>query len=178
MYGRTLAVLRGSRASRALEAGCGDGAFTEMTLREGLASAIVGVDISQTALARTRARCRRFQDATFVRANLATDVPDGPFDLIVCGETLYYLGGRSVRACELLADRLADASQVVDAGGEACRDHACSGAGVPQPSASLRDRSENHEPSRPLRTWEMEVGADGAHCLPATRARHHAASSR
>lgn len=112
-YGRTLAVLRGTRAERALEAGCGEGAFTEMMLQERLATSVVGVDISEAALARARVRCGRFPTATFVAANLATDAPDGPFDLIVCGETLYYLGGRAARACELLTERLAPGGRLV-----------------------------------------------------------------
>jgi SAM-dependent methyltransferase len=112
-YRRTLAVIRGTRAERALEAGCGEGAFSEMMLAEGLAASVVGVDISDAALARARARCARFPEARFITANLATDAPDGSFDLIVCGETLYYLGGRSANACQLLAERLATGGRIV-----------------------------------------------------------------
>ena len=116
-YERTLAALRRVRGEavpcRALEAGCGEGAFTEMVLREKLADSIIGIDISAISLARARIRCREFPRAAFIRANLATTAADGTFDLIICAETLYYLGARSVRACELLTNSLASGGRLV-----------------------------------------------------------------
>ena len=112
-YERTLSVIRESRAERVLEAGCGEGAFSERVLEEELAASLVGVDASDAALARARARCAEFPGARFVRANLASDVPDGAFDLIICAETLYYIGPRFVRACSLLANHLAPGGRLV-----------------------------------------------------------------
>jgi SAM-dependent methyltransferase len=112
-YERTLATLRGNCASRALEAGCSEGAFTEMLLREGLARTIVGVDVSETALARARARCAAFPGAEFVRANVSSEAPSGSFDLIICAEILYYIGPRAGRACAILGERLAPQGRLV-----------------------------------------------------------------
>ena len=112
-YARTLAALRGTPASNVLEAGCGEGVFSEMLLREGLATALVGVDVSGAALARAASRCRAFPRARFVQANLAAAAPEGPFDLIVCAELLYYLGSRSNAASVNLSARLALGGRLV-----------------------------------------------------------------
>ena len=85
-----------------------------MLLERGIVASIVGVDISAAALSRAGERCRRFPVARFVRGNLAVEAPDGPFDLIVCAETLYYLGGASASAaCALLTDRVAPDGRIV-----------------------------------------------------------------
>lgn len=112
-YDRTLAVIAGYPAGRALEAGCCEGAFTALLLERGIVHEIVGVDISAQALARARSRCRDFAGAEFVQMNLAFDAPAGPFDLIICAETLYYLGARSADACALLRARVAPGGRIV-----------------------------------------------------------------
>lgn len=112
-YRRTLAALGNLPAASALEAGCGEGLFTELLLEHGLADSIVGVDINEAALLRARERCRRFPGASFVPANLATAVPEGSFDLIVCAETLYYLGGGADTACALMTGRLTPGGRIV-----------------------------------------------------------------
>lgn len=106
-YERTLELLAGVHANRVLEAGCSEGVFTEMLLSRGVASAVVGVDVNSVALARARERCARYPGASFVQTNLSVDAPAGPFDLILCAEVLYYLGGRASDAAALLCERLA-----------------------------------------------------------------------
>ncbi len=112
-YERTLRAIGSGAITRVLEAGCCEGAFTETLLRRGHARELVGVDISAKALARARERCRPWPSARFERANLAFDAPSGPFDLIICAETLYYLGSRSGDACALLAARLGENGRIV-----------------------------------------------------------------
>jgi SAM-dependent methyltransferase len=112
-YDRTLRVIAAFPAGRALEAGCCEGAFTAALLERAMVREIVGVDISAQALARARVRCSDFRNAQFVQTNLAFDAPPGPFDLIVCAETLYYLGARSADACVLLRAQLAPGGRIV-----------------------------------------------------------------
>ncbi len=67
---------------------------------------ITGVDISGTALRRAR---RNAPSARFLRSDLFSLT--GCYDLVVCAETLYYLGGRledaSARLCGLLGPEAA-----------------------------------------------------------------------
>lgn len=112
-YQRTLGTLRGLHATRVLEAGCAEGAFTELFMRHAAGCEILGVDVSEAALVRARQRCRAYPGAHFARANLAFQAPDGPFDLIICAEVLYYMGARSVNACAILTDRLAPHARLV-----------------------------------------------------------------
>jgi SAM-dependent methyltransferase len=70
-----------------LEIGCGDGILAER-LSAGSYGQFLGVDISETAIA----RAQRLADARhrFVAADAATYVPDARFDLIVFNEVLEY----------------------------------------------------------------------------------------
>ena len=112
-YARTLEAIGVVPANRVLEAGCCEGVFTEQLLRASLARQVVGVDISSQALSRARVRCATFTTARFERANLAFDAPSGFFDLIICAETLYYLGPRFADGCLLMRARLARGGRIV-----------------------------------------------------------------
>lgn len=96
-----------------MEAGCSEGRFTALLLSAGLVHDVVGVDISEIALTRARARCAGWAGAAFTHANIAYTAPDGPFDLIICSETLYYLGARFQDACSVLSERLAEGGRIV-----------------------------------------------------------------
>jgi SAM-dependent methyltransferase len=87
-YSRLLDALEERRFPRALEVGCAQGVFTEMLLP--FCDQIVAVDISETALARAEGRLERRAEVRFERRTLPFDCPDGPFDLIVCSDVLYY----------------------------------------------------------------------------------------
>jgi peptidoglycan/xylan/chitin deacetylase (PgdA/CDA1 family)/SAM-dependent methyltransferase len=80
----------------ALEIGCAEGHFTELLAPR--VSRLTALDISGQALERARARCADAGNVTFVRCDIHEQLPDGPFDLIVCAETLYYLYDRHALA--------------------------------------------------------------------------------
>lgn len=104
-YAETLAFMRGLRCERALEVGCAEGRFTQRLAP--LVEQLVAADISQVALDRARARCAALRNVSFARLDLIADELPGKFDLILCCEVLYYLGGR--------AELTAAARKLVDA---------------------------------------------------------------
>ncbi len=120
-YAQTLAMLP-ARVERALEIGCAEGLFTrQLAPRVGR---LLAADISQVALDRATTRCTDVPNVEFIRLDITGDPLPGPFDLIVCSEVLYFVGGRRVlgRLGRKLADALrpggllvtAHANQVVD----------------------------------------------------------------
>jgi SAM-dependent methyltransferase len=88
-YRRTLDFLP-ARTGRTLELGCSVGVFTAMLAPR--ASHLVAVDFSPTALARARERLAEAgaEDVELLERRLPEDMPDGPFETIVCAEVLYY----------------------------------------------------------------------------------------
>lgn len=87
-YERTLSVLAHRRYRRALEVGCSIGVFTAMLAP--LCDELLAVDVSEAAVAAAR---QRLADLPNVRVELRTlpeETPQGPFDLIVASEVLYY----------------------------------------------------------------------------------------
>lgn len=76
----------------ALEVGCAEGHFT--ALLSPRVSELTAIDISERALERARTRCADAANVTFVRCDIHERIPDGPFDLIMCTEVLYYLYDR------------------------------------------------------------------------------------
>ena len=91
-YERQIGLLAGRRYARALEIGCGAGAFTR--LLAGVADRVVALDISPSAIARARANSAGFASIDFRLGNIMDyDLAgDEPWDLIVMSETVYYLG--------------------------------------------------------------------------------------
>jgi SAM-dependent methyltransferase len=87
-YARLLEALGDRRFSRASEVGCSEGAFTEMLSPS--CDELVAVDISETALERARARLAARVAVRFERRTLPFDCPEGPFDLVVCADILYF----------------------------------------------------------------------------------------
>jgi SAM-dependent methyltransferase len=88
-YDHLIGVIGDRRYSRALEIGCGAGAFSKRLIR--LTDSLVALDISPTAIEAARASV---PGVDFRVANVMDfDVrADGPWDLIVVTETVYYLG--------------------------------------------------------------------------------------
>jgi SAM-dependent methyltransferase len=72
---------------RVLDLGCGEGILTEQ-LGPHSYGALVGVDISGTAIA--TASSRGFPKAVFVQADINQYEPDGLFDAVVLNEVIYY----------------------------------------------------------------------------------------
>ena len=87
-YGRTLDVLGDRRFRRALEVGASIGVFTEMLA--GLCDELLAVDVSEKAVAAARERLEGRDRVRVERRTLPEEMPDGPFDLILASEVLYY----------------------------------------------------------------------------------------
>jgi SAM-dependent methyltransferase len=87
-YEATVAALGDRRYGRALEAGCSIGVLTEMLAAR--CDALVAVDVSERAVERARARLAGAPHVRVERRTLPEELPEGPFDLIVCSEVLYY----------------------------------------------------------------------------------------
>jgi SAM-dependent methyltransferase len=87
-----LTILAGRRYARALEIGCGAGYFTR--LLAGIADQVVAFDIAPSAIARARLLGTDLKTVEF-RVGNAMDYEwrdDGPWDLVVCSDTICYLG--------------------------------------------------------------------------------------
>lgn len=100
-YAHTLRSLGAARFERALEVGCSIGVFTQLLAN--VTAELVATDVSQRALARARRRLHGRRGVRFVHAAFPDEMPDGPWDLVVCSEILYYLDGV---AFALAVDRL------------------------------------------------------------------------
>lgn len=88
-------TLAGVRPGRALDVGCGGGRLSERLVT--IADELVGVDISEAAVARARARLAGSDRARFERRTLPFDMPEGTFDLIVCADVLHHWDTRTLR---------------------------------------------------------------------------------
>ena len=84
-YDATIAALEPPYAS-ALEVGCSIGVLTARLAER--CERLLAIDVAESALEQARKRAPR---ATFERREIPEEWPDGPFDLIVCSEVLYYL---------------------------------------------------------------------------------------
>ncbi len=91
-YQRQLVLLSDRRYDRVLEIGCGSGTFTKLLAP--LADVVLALDVAPAAIA--EAERQRYQPATvdFRVANIMEYDPrsEGPWDLVVMSETIYYLG--------------------------------------------------------------------------------------
>lgn len=104
-----LAALPRPRYRSALEVGCGEGHTTRLLASR--ADRVVGLDISEAALARGRAAGLP-PNVSLARGDLLggwppRQAPAGAFDLVVCAELLYYCYWLPLgRACRVSRDRL------------------------------------------------------------------------
>lgn len=88
-YEDTLAVLSRPRYGSALEVGCSIGVFTRLLASR--CDRVVAIDASAVALDAARAASNDLPDVEFAQRAIPGGMPDGPFDLIVLSEVLYYL---------------------------------------------------------------------------------------
>src|SRR4028119_1513992 len=88
-YRQTLAALEGRRFRQALEAGCSIGVFTAMLAP--YCDELLAVDTSERAVGLARERLSGSRHVRLERRTLPEEAPEGPFDLIVASEFLYYL---------------------------------------------------------------------------------------
>jgi 2-polyprenyl-3-methyl-5-hydroxy-6-metoxy-1,4-benzoquinol methylase len=86
-FAKMLAMVRTVPHRRILEAGCAEGHFTELLL--GVADTVTAIDLSADAIARARERAPA---ARILQSKLEDlPLPCEPYDLVVCGEMLYYV---------------------------------------------------------------------------------------
>ena len=84
--------LGGRRYGRVLEIGCGAGNFTRRLAS--LADQVLALDVSSDAIAKARTAEGAQSHVEFRTANVMEydPKPEGPWDLIIMSETIYYLG--------------------------------------------------------------------------------------
>jgi peptidoglycan/xylan/chitin deacetylase (PgdA/CDA1 family) len=137
-YRRTLSLLPRRPIGRAMELACSEGWFTEMLAPH--VGHLIASDISETALARAKHRCRAADNIDYRRLDLFDDPLPRNLDLVVCSEVLYDLADRS--ELDRVAARLAAA---LAPGGHLLSAHA----------HVLKD-----DPSRTGYDWESAFGAE------------------
>ncbi|MGW0197175.1 class I SAM-dependent methyltransferase [Nonomuraea sp. NPDC003201] len=76
---------------RILDVGCSEGIFTDLVARSYPAAETIGVDISPHAVRGATARAA--SPARFECLDIRRETPRGTFDLVICCEMLYYMGG-------------------------------------------------------------------------------------
>jgi len=107
-----LAALDGKRFERGLEVGCSIGVLTKQLAD--LCDQLVGIDVSDRALARSRERLRDQPRVSLARMSLPEEMPPGPWDLVVCSEVLYYFDEAAFGlALERLRTALGDGATVL-----------------------------------------------------------------
>lgn len=88
-YAHSVATLSGRNYRHAFEIGCANGVLTRQLAEH--CDDLLAVDVSETALASARGRCRDLPEVRFARMSFPGDVPtEGSFDLIVLSEVAYY----------------------------------------------------------------------------------------
>jgi 2-polyprenyl-3-methyl-5-hydroxy-6-metoxy-1,4-benzoquinol methylase len=83
------------RYGHGLEVGCSEGYFTERLSTR--CDNLLAIDISQVAVSRAQKRLAGKSWVKFERRTIPEEVPEGPFDLVVCSEVLYYLNTNRLR---------------------------------------------------------------------------------
>ena len=101
-YTHTLASLPRDHYKSALEIGCSIGVLTAQLAPR--CESLLSIDVSESALAQARARCRHLPHVTFRNNSVPTQFPDGQFMFILLSEVAYYLSRPDLI---LLADQLA-----------------------------------------------------------------------
>ena len=85
---RAIEILSHRRYHRALDVGCSVGAFTARLAP--LCEELLAVDVDEWAVAAAKERLASFSHVRVERRTLPEERPEGPFDLIVAAEVLYY----------------------------------------------------------------------------------------
>ena len=125
-YAATIAALPERRFRRCFEVGCSIGVLTRQLAAR--CEALLGVDVSDTALAQARERCADLPGVRIEAMAVPGAWPDGRFDLIVFSEVLYYLGIPGIReAAQRTRDCLQPGGSVVLVNWHGVTDGACTG---------------------------------------------------
>lgn len=116
-YEQTLSLLQSLRVERCLELACAEGHFTQQLAP--LVKQLVAADISKVALERAANRCAGLSNIVYQQLDINEDPIEGSYDLIVCSEVLYYMGG--IDELKLVAKKI---SHAVVPGGHLLMAHA------------------------------------------------------
>ena len=101
-YQHTVATLPRAHYKQAVEIGCSIGVLTSRLAEK--CDNLLGLDISEQALVRARARCAHLAGVQFVRMAVPDEFPDQTFDLMVVSEVAYYWSTEDLaRAKHLIA---------------------------------------------------------------------------
>jgi predicted TPR repeat methyltransferase len=104
-YASTLAALPDGHISSALELGCSIGVFTEQLATR--CERVLAVDFSERALQLAHGRLDTVANVELRLASFPEQAPDGPWQLILCSELLYYLQAPALdRAIAWLTEQL------------------------------------------------------------------------
>ena len=90
-YARQLELVGDRRYGRVLEIGCAAGAFTRMVAA--LADRVLALDVAPSAIERARQDVPPNVEFRAGDVMELDPVKEGPWDLVVMSETIYYLGG-------------------------------------------------------------------------------------
>jgi SAM-dependent methyltransferase len=111
-YERTLAALGDRHYGRGLEAGCSIGVLAAQLAER--CDELLAVDIAQRAVDAARERLAAHEHVRVERRTLPGEWPEGPFDLVVCSELLYYWDEPTLEeAIGVIADSLAPGGRLV-----------------------------------------------------------------
>ena len=126
-YAATLAILpEGRRFRHCFEVGCSIGVLTRQLATR--CDTLLGVDVSETALAQARERCADLATVELRLMTVPTAWPEKRFDLIVFSEVLYYLGVRGIHeAARRSLGCLEDGGTIVLVNWHGVTDGACPG---------------------------------------------------
>jgi predicted TPR repeat methyltransferase len=83
------------RYERALEVGCSEGSFTELLSTR--CDHLLAIDITQVAVDRAQKWLATKPWVRVERRTFPEELPEGPFDLVVCADVLYYSNANKLR---------------------------------------------------------------------------------
>jgi SAM-dependent methyltransferase len=111
-FRRTLEVCGDGNLGRVLEIGCAVGTFTELLAPR--ATDLLAIDVSEAAIQQAKERMSGHPHVHLEVRDLPAAFPDGPFDLIVASDVLYYLTVDDLETClSLIEQRLAPGGALV-----------------------------------------------------------------
>jgi len=96
-FRRTLEVSGEGSLGRVLEIGCAVGSFTELIAPR--ATHVLAIDVSAPAIEQARQRLKQYPHVQVETRTLPAEFPDGPFDVIIASDVLYYLSMDDLRVC-------------------------------------------------------------------------------
>ena len=111
-YATTMKALPESRYQSGFEIGCSIGVLTEQLSRR--CDRLLAVDVSESALAKARARCVGASNVEFAAMRVPDELPSRRFDLIMVSEVAYYWSLADLaRASTWMTEHLAPGGSLV-----------------------------------------------------------------